>query len=362
MLTPYDDYLIHQTVDTLDHAATGDPRFQDRGLFNVHSKSGEFLIQLGFGVYPNQNMIDGWICGIHADQQHNLRAARPLDHDRSDLNIGPIKIEVLKPMSEWRIKVDDTEHGIQCDLTFHSRTPAYEFRPVFIRRNNSVDHHQIHVMQSGTYSGWVRIGDYVTEGEFSGSRDRSWGMRGPQANEVIDMKTHLPVTDSNASTEPAPQGRTSRAWIAAEFDKYALHGWFWTDGSGNALIADGAVIEVADGTTRSTFNRWSLPEVIQDSRGLPESLDMTLFDERGVGTSLHARPLISRCPDGNGYFKGFYGRKRSNLHVEGENWDMSQPAFRKEFGYMNGPMLAEFRYGEDVGYGILITALLTRDE
>lgn len=358
MLTPYDDYLVHQTFDTIDHVASGDPRFQDRGLFNVHGMGNDLLLQLGFGVYPNQNMVDAWTAGVHADQQHNLRASRPMGHDRSDLNLGPIHVEIVRPMQEWRIWVDENDFGIQFDLVFRARTPAFEFLPVFIRRDNAVEHHQMHVLQSGIFNGWVRVGDHRFEGPFAGSRDRSWGVRGPQPGQPFDKKSNVPPS----ATGVAGAVRTSRAWIAAEFDGYALYGWFLSDSDGNALIADGAIVDVATGATRKRFASWAPPRVLRDGRGLPESLEMTLFDEQGVGTALLAHPVISRSPDANGYYRGSYGRKRVALHIEGESWDMSQSSFRKESGYMNGTMLAEFQHGDDVGYGIIITPLMERNE
>jgi hypothetical protein len=361
LLTPYDDYLVHQTFDTIDHVASGDPRFQDRGLFNVHGMGNDLLLQLGFGVYPNQNMIDAWTAGVHADEQHNLRVSRPMHHDRSDLNLGPIHAEIVRPLREWRIWVDENDFGIQFDLVFTARTPAFEFRPVFIRRDNAVEHQQMHVLQSGTFNGWVRLGDHRFEGPFVGSRDRSWGVRGPQPGQPFDKKSNVPPTDTGAGAAGAAPVRTSRAWIAAEFNDFALHGWFLSDSDGHALIADGSIVDVATGATRSRFGSWALPKVLRDGQGLPEALEMTLFDEKGAATWVTARPVISRSPDANGYYRGSYGRKRSDLLIEGESWDMSLPSFRREFGYMNGTMLAEFQIGDDVGYGILITPLMERN-
>ncbi|MCK9904868.1 hypothetical protein MXD63_33165 [Frankia sp. Cpl3] len=353
--------MVHQTFDTVDHVASGDPRFQDRGLFNVHSTGGDFLLQLGFGVYPNQNMIDAWTAGVHNDQQYNLRVSRPMDHDRSDLNLGQIHVDVVRPMQEWRLWVDDNDYGVQFDLVFHARTPAFEFRPVFIRRDNAVEHHQVHVLQSGTYDGWVRIGDHQFEGPFIGSRDRSWGVRGPQPGQPFDKKSNVPLNSTSTGAGGPASVRTSRAWIAAEFADYAIHGWFLSESNGNPLIADGAIIDAESGATRRRFDSWGPPNVVRDAQDLPEALELTLFDEQRVETPLLARPLISRCPDANGYYKGSYGRKRTELHIEGEAWDMSLPSFRRDFGYMNGTMLAEFRCGEDVGYGILITPLMERN-
>jgi hypothetical protein len=359
MLTPFDDYLIHQTIDTLDHVATGDPRFQDRGLFNVHTAGADFLFQIGFGVYPNRNMIDGWICGVRGDQQFNLRAARPLCHDRSNLAIGPIDIEILKPMASWRIAVADNPYGVRCDIAFHARTKAYEFKPSFVRRNNMIEHHQMHVMQSGTYEGWVEINGTRFDAGLIGSRDRSWGVRGPFPNQQMDLTSHS-LGDAPAP-RPAQVDHTRRAWIAAEFNTRTVHGWFWTDHDGRALIADGSVIDVQTGNDKPRFAAWARPSVLSDADGLPRSMSMKLIDECGETVVLDARPLACRSPEGNGYFKGFYGRQWPGLHVEGEHLDMSDPEFRRAKGYMNGPMLTEFTLEGEVGYGVLITALMARN-
>lgn len=358
MLTPFDDYLIHQTIDTLDHVATGDPRFQDRGLFNIHAAGTDFLFQIGFGVFPNRDMIDGWVCGVHGDKQYNMRVARPLLHDRGNLNIGPLHIEVVEPMRVWRIWTDDNGFGVHCDVTFRSRTPAFEFRPVFIRRNNMVEHHQMHVMQSGSYQGWVEIGGTRFDAGLIGSRDRSWGVRGAFPNQVIDAKTHAPVGEV---AKPAPrEDKTRRAWISAEFTDYTLHGWFWTGMHGELLIADGAIMSTDSDGPGTVFCNWAEPRIERGENGDAVSVTLTLTDQIGGLTQLQATPYVQRSPEGNGYFKGYYGRKRLALHVEGESFDMSDAAFRQEHGYMNGPMLARFTHEGNVGYGVIITAMFAR--
>lgn len=357
MLTKFDDYPIHQTVDTLDHVATGDPRFQDRGLFIVHNKGEDFLLQIGFGVYPNQNMIDAWVCGVRGETQYNLRVARPLQHDRTDLNVGPLHIEILEPMTSWRIWTDENAHDLAVDITFHARSPALEFKPVFVRRNNYLEHHQMHLMQSGTYTGQIRIGEYRVEGPFIGARDRTWGVRGPQLNQPFDSKRHRLITPFEPAVESV-QGEdlTRRAWIAAEFDDYSLYGWFQSDRSGKILIADGGVVDCASGQTPSRFLAWQTPTVIHGPRH-PEAVEMRLIDDKGDVQLLTARPLLARN-GGNNYAS--YGRQRPSLHVEGDVYDLSDPLYRKEHGYMQGSLLAEFEHNGNVGYGLLITHMLAR--
>ena len=357
MLTRFDDYLIHQTIDTLDHVVTGDPRFQDRGLFIIHGKGGDFLLQVGFGVYPNQNMIDAWVCAVRGETQYNMRVARPLKNDRSDLNVGPLHIEILEPMVSWRVWTDKNDYDLDLDVTFHARAPALEFKPVFVRRNNYVEHHQMHLMQSGRYTGRLRIGDYQAEGPFIGCRDRTWGVRGPQMNQPFDQKRHRLVSAFEPAVETIPEeDLTRRAWIAAEFDDYSLYGWFQTDRTGKLLIADGGVVDCASGETKARFLAWQPPKIINGPR-YPEAVEMTLVDDRGGVQVLTARPLLARN-GGNNYTS--YGRQRPSLHTEGGVYDLADPQFRKDHGYMAGSLLAEFDHSGNVGYGLLITQMLAR--
>ncbi|MEC3909511.1 hypothetical protein U5A82_03200 [Sphingobium sp. CR2-8] len=221
-----------------------------------------------------------------------------------------------------------------------------------------VDHHQMHVMQSGTYEGWVNIGGKRFDAGLIGSRDRSWGVRGAFPNQVIDPKTHAPVGEE---TRGAPaEDKTRRAWISAEFADYTLHGWFWTGVHGELLIADGAILSTSSEKIDTIFWNWEQPLVRKSESGEAVSVALTLLDQAGRPIELEATPLLQRSPEGNGYFKGYYGRKRLDLHVEGESFDMSDPAFRREHGYMNGPMLARFTHDGNIGYGVIITALFAR--
>jgi len=341
MLTKFDDYLIHQAIDTLDHVASGDPRFMDRGLFIAHGKDDRFYFQIGFGLYPNENMIDAFVCGACGNHEYNLRVARPLQHDRSDLNIGPLHIEIMDPMSVWKIWIDDNKHGIRCDLTFRPRAPAYEFQPVFIRRNNYVDQHQMHFVQSGAYEGWIQIGDLRIKDGIIGARDRSWGVRGKHKT------SHT----------------SHRVWLTAEFDDFAIHGWFQTDPTGRPLIADGTLIDIKSGVNRLIFRAFGEPTYIQGAHGYPEAVEMRLVDIQGKTHSLIARPLLARSAGGSGtqIQSDFFGRQRSSLHVEGEYLNTADPNFRREKGYMNGSMLAEYSFEGKIGYGAFNSPMLGRN-
>ena len=48
--------------------------------------------------------------------------SRRAPDDPSELTCGPFRLEVIEPMREIRVVLDDNESGVACDLTFRART------------------------------------------------------------------------------------------------------------------------------------------------------------------------------------------------------------------------------------------------
>jgi len=55
-----DDALIHQNYGTIDHVVETDARWFDRFYFNVQALDGSMSLSQGTGVYPNQQVMDGF--------------------------------------------------------------------------------------------------------------------------------------------------------------------------------------------------------------------------------------------------------------------------------------------------------------
>ena len=49
MLTPYDDYPIHQTADPVAHPSSADPNHYDRYFFNGFSRDGSLFFAAAMG-------------------------------------------------------------------------------------------------------------------------------------------------------------------------------------------------------------------------------------------------------------------------------------------------------------------------
>src|SRR5579859_2006278 len=97
MLTKGDDFPIHQTPEPIAYSGS-DRNFYDRYFFNGYSTDGELFFAAALGVYPNLNIMDAAFAVRIGDMQYNLHASRHLGMERTDTQVGPIKVEVLEPL------------------------------------------------------------------------------------------------------------------------------------------------------------------------------------------------------------------------------------------------------------------------
>ncbi len=181
MLTPADDYLIHQTPYTIDTVFTTDRNFYDRYFFNGYRRDGEVYFALAMGLYPNLGVFDAAFATAHNGKERFVRASRALGTDRMDSSAGPIRVEVLEPLKRLRVTVAPNEWGITADLVFEARSLPCE-EPHFSRRTGGIGTMDYTRMtQHGSWSGTLTIDGTVfdlSQDKWWGSRDHSWGVRG----------------------------------------------------------------------------------------------------------------------------------------------------------------------------------------
>jgi hypothetical protein len=179
MLTKADDYPVHQTPEPIAYSGT-DRNFYDRYFFNGYADDGECFFALAMGIYPHLNVIDAAFSVIREGRQHNVRASRCLRMERLDTHVGPISVEVVKPLETLRLRVDDSTSGIRADLSFAARARPIE-EPRYTRRIGPRTFFDLTRMtQNGAYEGWLDIMGSRVEvrpQRFLGTRDRSWGVR-----------------------------------------------------------------------------------------------------------------------------------------------------------------------------------------
>ena len=177
MLTKADEYPIHQLPEPIAFSGT-DRNFYDRYFFNGYSPDGDTFFAVAFGIYPHLNIADAHFAVTRNGTEYCVHASRHLNMERMDLQVGPIRIEIVEPLQSLRIIVED-EVGISADLLFEGRSfPIQE--PRFTHRIGPRAYMDYTRMtQNGRYSGWISVDGArrdLPAGSL-GTRDRSWGIR-----------------------------------------------------------------------------------------------------------------------------------------------------------------------------------------
>jgi hypothetical protein len=208
---PLDEYPIHQAPVSLQWFATSDRNVYDRCIMQAFQRTGEVEVITGLGVYPHLGVIDGYAAVRRGDRQTVVRASDALGDDRMSQRVGPIRFEVLESLQRIRAVCEGDDHGVGFDITFEGSFPAIEEPHHVHRLNNKLILDACRFVQVGAWSGAVRVDgeELRVDDTWSGSRDRSWGIR--------------------PSGEAEPPGRPSDEpmgfwwlWIPLRFDDFAI--------------------------------------------------------------------------------------------------------------------------------------------
>jgi hypothetical protein len=180
-LGPLDDYPVHQVAEPMRHAGVTDRNFYDRYYFNGFDHDGRVMFVFGLGVYPNLGVMDSFLVTLVDGQHRVVRASRALDGaDRLAPSVGPLSIEVVKPLEELRVRCASNEWGVHLDATWRGAMAVHPEPRHRLREHGRLVFDSFRMAQTG---GWD--GELVTpEGSFTlsganwwGTRDRSWGIR-----------------------------------------------------------------------------------------------------------------------------------------------------------------------------------------
>ena len=193
-VSSWDDYPVHQTSQFIQHVATSDRNFYDRYYFNAFDTGGEWMAVFGLGQYPNLGVTDAFVTVRTGDEQHLVRSSKPLG-DRSDISVGPIRVEVIEPLKKLRFIVEPTEHTVAMDMVWEGAGPAIPEPAQFIRSMGRVVFDTQRLAQCGSWTGTLNVAgrDLNVAAETTwGSRDRSWGVRpvGEKEPDGIRINVH----------------------------------------------------------------------------------------------------------------------------------------------------------------------------
>ena len=183
-LSSWDDFPVHQAAETVRHPTNSDRNFYDRYYFNCHANDGEAFLIFGFGQYPNLAVQDCFACLVTGTTHRVVRASRELG-DRMDTTVGPLSVEVIRPLHELRIQCaprndNEAAHGLSFDLHWTGSIPAYEEPRQLLRQHGRAVFDTMRLAQTGRWKGSIKLDGHrfeVTPDRWWGTRDRSWGVR-----------------------------------------------------------------------------------------------------------------------------------------------------------------------------------------
>ena len=175
-----DDQPVHQIAEVIAHVGTSDRNFYDRYYFNCRgSEPDDPWFIFGLGVYPNLGVADCFVVVRRGDDHVVVRASRALG-DRSDLTIGPFRIDVVEGLQKLRISLEPGHGDVAFDLEFNADAPAALEPRHFQRQLGRVTFDTQRFVQTGNWTGSLTLDDdkfAVTPDRWRGNRDRSWGVR-----------------------------------------------------------------------------------------------------------------------------------------------------------------------------------------
>jgi hypothetical protein len=349
-LSPFDEFLAHQTSDTFDHVGTSDRNFYDRYYFNMHASSDELFVITGLGQYPNLGVTDAFITVSIGHEQHTVRASREIGSDRLDTSVGPLSVEVIEGLRKLRIRCENNEWGIAADLTFTGTVAALEEPRTFVRQYGRVIQDVSRYAQVGVWEGTLSVAGRtfdVTPDRWKGARDRSWGVRPVGEREAPGIRSRQQQDGYGFRHD----------WLPMQFDDHMLKIQVDQDADGNRIVEEAARVWNID--AGGAIDHLGRPEIdIDYISGTREMAGATVrtTDPDGKPIVIRNTPLRTLylaagsgyVPDGSwghGYYQG-------PLKVEGVVHDLSDPDVRRRYAILNETLCRFERDTGEVGFGM----------
>lgn len=343
-----DEYPVHQVPLSMKHVATGDRNAYDRCIFHVFDHQGRALLIVGLGVYPNVGVIDAYATLRTGDRLHAVRASDALTDDRMNLSVGPLRITVDVPLQRLTLHcaADPADPGsLSYDIEWTAAFPAV-WEPHHVqRRGERLMLEGRRFVQAGSCSGVIRAGGDeipVVAGEWTGTRDRSWGVRPIPGEE-----------GGRAEAEHRPEG-FHWLWIPVRFDDRFVMVIAQEDADGHRTLNEALLVR--DGGPDVQLG-WPRTEIeYRPGTRHPERAVVHLTAPDGRPMELTAETLCSSpLALGAGYPPATdwqHGTWQGRGWTDRRSYDMSDPAAHPAAAYGVTDHAARFTLDGQVGHGI----------
>ncbi|MEQ9519601.1 MAG: hypothetical protein RLN89_09195 [Parvibaculum sp.] len=325
MLNKLDDYPIHQTPEPVAHPATSDRNVYDRTWFNGYANDGSYYFGIGMAVYPHRGILDCAFSVVEqGGRQHCFYGSRRAPLERTEMSVGPFRIEIIEPMKRVRVVLDDNKSGVSCDLTFSARTASIQEARQTLWSGARRVMDATRFDQFGRWSGHVRHPDgeiKVSDDVCFGTKDRSWGVRR--------------VGEAETGGAPVMPGGIFFLWAPLIWEDHISHAIFFDGPKGQALVREGIVAPlykseadvpgVEDGLDQRMATARHRVTYVPGTR-LAASAEIDLVDHDGGTRTIALEPILKFQMKGLGYTHPEWGQGmwKGELELGGESFDPRQ--------------------------------------
>lgn len=305
-------------------------RFFDRFVFNLHPESSTApSVLLGFGMYPARDTVDGFVVVSDETEQRNLRYSTELSATDGDGG-GPFRFAVIEPNQVWRLSLADNPIGVEFDLTWRARTPAW-WGTVAVANAGGDSTSFDHLFQSGRYEGTLTI-DGITHdvNGWYGQRDRSRGVRTMSGGQGLHI------------------------WYQAQFSELSIGFLLVETRDHQRLLLEGAVMHENGLVDDVTGVRHRL--IFDDNRDLIEGVVEVTTESGQVFTVDADARARGGYMAGAGY-GGHHGKQLGRDHVETDRYPLDGTVNPSTVDSALTDRLCRFDWNGQQGSGIFEFAL-----
>jgi hypothetical protein len=207
VLTPYDEFPVHQSPYPFSVVAITDYSFDDGYYFGVFSAEQEIFLFQGMRVNPNNDIVGGYAGIMIGGRQYTARFKRPW-RPQFDTRIGPYRYTFVEPYTEVQLALGDNESDLTFDVRWLATAPPFEEAHHLATTRNRRTTDQTRYSQSGTAEGWIEFQGTrieVVPGQWWASRDHSWGL-------YYERPPMAPTSRFVRPPEPTAVRRALRFW------------------------------------------------------------------------------------------------------------------------------------------------------
>jgi len=313
MLNKLDDYPVHQTPEPLAQHSSSDRNIYDRTWFNGYAKDSAYYFGLGMAIYPHRQVLDAAFSVVRPEGlQHCFYGSRRAPTERTDMSVGPMRIEIIEPMRRSRVILDDNDSGIACDLTFSGRSACIQEQRQVLWDGPRRAMDATRFDQFGAWEGVIHTpeGDIkVNPEQCHGTKDRSGGIRA--------------VGEPEQTGAPRHPGGFFFLWAPPFWEDHITHAIFFDGMRGEPLVREGLTAPlypteadipgVEDGRVERMATAIHRIEYHPNTR-LAKHAEIDLIDLQGHSRTVTLEPTLRFQFKGLGY--GHPKWRQGNWHGE----------------------------------------------